>query len=425
MNILLLGSGGRESAIALSIQKSIFSGSVAKLFAIPGNPQIETIGTCHNVLLDNRVIKDFCVENNIQLVIVGPEELLANGLVDYLGSFDIAAFGPSQKAAQIESSKIFMKDFCTKYNIPTAKYRTFYKDKDSKDDIIRFAQEIWLPIVLKTNGLANGKWVVICESFWDFEDELSEYFNGKFGDAGRSIVIEEFLYGKEVSFFSLSDGKHFKTIGYACDHKKLLDNNKWPNTGGMWTYSSKTILSEAQIDEINKHMIQPLVEWMNHEGHPYKWVIFAGIIITPQWIKLIEYNARFGDPETQSILPLLKNDIVELFLASVNGNLEGLQVEISDKACVNIVCVSHGYPNDYQINFPISWIEHLSENVSVFHSGTKNNKNILVTNGWRVLSLCSIDDTIASAADNVYHEIEKIRFEGMQYRHDIWKNCCI
>ena len=436
---------------------------VDNLYCIPANPQIAKFCNIVNISTSNDSIVNFCKKNDIKFVIIGPEDPLADGLVDELEKIGIKAFGPSKLASQIESSKIFMKDFCTEFKIPTAKYATFYSDKNSKDEIILFAQDLLntgsTQIVLKTNGLAAGKGVIICQNLDEFKTNLDSYFNGKFGTASQSIVVEEFMQGTEVSFFALCDGTHFKTIGYACDHKKLLDGNQGPNTGGMGTYSYKEILTNQQISEVEQNIIKPLVMGMFAKNHPYRGVIFAGLMLTKQGIRLIEYNARFGDPETQAILPLLNNNIMELLYAATTS-VKTLNIDLQNAACINVVCVSGGYPDEYKKGIEIQidsknvitspFVEELNKDkqqiktsilgllkneiANLFKNKNKNNQNLaqvihcgtainnkcnLVTNGGRVISVCAKAKTIIQARNIVYNAIKSIKFDGMFYRKDI------
>lgn len=431
---------------------------VSDLYCALSNTQIASICKTADISLDNNSIVNFCKTNGINLVIIGPEEPLANGLADDLIAEGIKVFGPSKLASQIESSKIFMKNFCTQYNIPTAKYETFYSDKHSKQQIIDFAKQIsqgGLPIVLKTNGLAAGKGVAICSSIAEFELELDDYFNGKFGSASQSIVVEQFMQGSEVSFFALCDGTHFKTLPYACDHKKLLDGNKGPNTGGMGTFSHKAILNNQQIAEVEANIIAPLVKGMFAENHPYKGVIFAGLMITNNGIKLIEYNARLGDPETQCILPLIKNNFLQIVFGAIEG-VNGFDIELENSACVNVVCVAGGYPDKYNKGDEIiiktktfqnaiitnkSHLENISEKQltawqiikndiknlfnprqflpQIIHCGVATNGKKLTTNGGRVISVRAKASTMHEARSNVYRSLKSIKFTGMFYRKDI------
>jgi len=420
LRILLIGSGGRESAVAIAVNKEIQQPNsiIEDFFAIPSNPQIAKLAKSFNISTDNESVKNFCLQNKINLVIVGPEDPLAKGIVDYLESFGIKVFGPSKAAARLESSKIFMKNFCAKYKIPTAQYQTF----TSNDDvalILQYADSLGYPVVLKTDGLAAGKGVVICQSKQDFTNNLKEYLDGKFGLSSKSIVVEEFLTGTEVSFFALSDGIDFKTFFYACDHKRLLDGDKGPNTGGMGTYSFKNILTKEQITQTEQSIIAPLVKGMTEEGCPYKGVIFAGLMLTAKGIKLIEYNVRFGDPETQAMLPLLKNNITDIFLASVNNNIKNLELEFSDDVCVNVVCVSGGYPDDYKKGCEITGHQTLSSDVEFIHCGTKLDGDKLVTNGGRVASVRVTSSNMQIAKSKVYPEMAKLKFDGLFYRKDI------
>ncbi len=429
LKILLIGSGGRESAIAIAIQKQIKNQKsddsvfIEDFVVAPGNPQIASFAKCIKIDLSNESIVDFCKQNDINLVVVGPEDPLANGICDALNLANIKAFGPSKVAAKLESSKIFMKDFCEKYKIPTAKYKTF-TNQNTISQILSFANQIGYPIVLKTDGLAAGKGVVICDDENAFCKNLEEYFSGKFGTASKSIVVEEFLTGKEVSFFALSDGKNFKTFFYACDHKKLLDDNLGPNTGGMGTYSFKAILNDASIKNAEDLVIKPLVNGMAELGMPYKGVIFAGLMLTPNGIRLIEYNVRFGDPETQAMLPLLQNNITDVFLAVTDDCLDKLELKFSDDACINVVCASGGYPDAYKKSILIRGLQDIDQSqAEVIECGTAlNEQGELVTSGGRVLSVRAVATNIAQAREKAYKQIEKIEFEGCYYRKDIAKN---
>jgi phosphoribosylamine--glycine ligase len=427
---------------------------VDDLFCIPANPQIATLCKTENISIDNNSIKNFCTLNKIDLVVIGPEDPLANGLTDELEAIGIKVFGPSKLAARIESSKIFMKDFCAKFNIPTAKYKTFYNDINSREEIINFAKQVsnnnLSPVVIKTNGLAAGKGVAICNTVEDFSKELNEYFEGKFGDASKSIVVEEFMDGREVSFFALCDGKNFQTIGYACDHKKLLDGNNGPNTGGMGTYSYKNILTRDQITDVEQNIIKPLVDGMLADGHPYRGVIFAGLMITKDGIKLIEYNARFGDPETQAILPLIKNNFLQIAVCGVDG-VDNLQIQLHNSACVNVVCVSGGYPESYKkgveifinkksfsnarltkktpvesknikhslLHFITNLCAMFNFKPQIIHCGVVEKNSRIFTNGGRVVSVRSVKCNLDCARKSVYKALKSIKFEGMYYRKDI------
>jgi phosphoribosylamine--glycine ligase len=415
MKILLIGSGGRECALGLAITRSKLT---TKLYSIPGNPYLENLGEClYEHPTDNASIVEFCKTNEIGLVVIGPEAFLEAGLADDLQTAGILAFGPSKLAAQIESSKQFMKDFCTKYNIPTAKYQNFTQTH-SRTQILDFVSEIGYPAVLKTDGLAAGKGVVICNNQAEFEQELDEYFSGKFGAASKRIVVEEFMTGREVSFFAISDGTTALPFTHAGDYKRAYDGDKGANTGGMGAYSPSPFFIKTMQDFTIQNIINPLVEGMKAEGHPYIGVIFAGLILTPTGVRLIEFNARFGDPETQSMIMRLESDFVEIALKATQKQLKGFEIKFSTNLALNVVMASKGYPDEYTKGVQINGIEELN-GVEVFHAGTKKQDGKIFTNGGRVLNITSTSSTYAEVRDKIYSQIHKIKCDNLFYRTDI------
>lgn len=428
MKILLLGNGGRENAIGYAIKKSL---KCEALFFSPFNVGLDKLGCTYagDVAKSHIEVLGFCKQNAIDIVIVGPENLLANGIVDDLNKANILAFGPCAAGAQIESSKNFMKDFCIRYNIPTAKYKNFDLNAQNLSHILEFAEEIGYPAVLKTDGLAAGKGVVICNTKAELELNIAEYISGKFGSAGQKIVLEEFMSGKEVSFFAISDGKKAIKFAHASDYKRVYDNDLGPNTGGMGTFSPSIYITLEQEEYVMQRMIDPLVKGMLEDGVEYRGVIFAGLMITGPGrtdVKLIEYNCRFGDPETQSMLIRLdfnKTDLLDVLAASSRGDLGNRQACFTNTTAVNVVMASKGYPENNSPSVEINGVHDIDEDVRVFFAGTKIDKEsgMLQTSGGRVLSICATGLSFKEAREAVYSNISKVSFDGQHYRSDIAK----
>ncbi len=413
MNVLIIGSGGREHALAWKVKQSP---RLKKLYLAPGNAGTNACG--ENIALDIRdhasVIR-FCEDKKIALVIVGPEIPLAEGLVDSLSAQGIRCFGPKQAAAQIEASKVFAKDFMARHHIPTARYATFTQ----LDDAMQYLRSVDHPIVIKASGLAAGKGVILPETFAEAQSTLENIFVDKaFGDAGNEVVIEERLSGQEVSLMAFTDGTTIIPMLPAQDHKRLLDDDEGPNTGGMGAYAPAPIFTADMMSEAIKFVLQPAVDGMRMEGHPFVGVLYAGLILTDNGLSVLEFNCRFGDPETQAVLPLLETDLLDIADACINGNLANVNIHWKKGASVCVVLASKGYPEKVESGKQIEF-SNLPENMICFHAGTKFENDGVITSGGRVLGLTAWANDIASAIDTVYSNMSSISFEGMNYRGDI------
>lgn len=421
MNILLLGSGGREHALAWKlIQSSLCTG----LFIAPGNAGTAQCGT--NVDLsptDFESIKKFCGKEKIGMVIVGPEEPLVKGIVDFFAADPalraIPVIGPSAKGALLEGSKAFSKKFMERHGIPTAAYREF--DEGNYAEGIAYLQQHALPIVLKADGLAAGKGVVICQSHVEAVAELELMLQGhKFGEASNKVVVEQFLVGIELSVFILTDGQHFVILPEAKDYKRVGEGDKGPNTGGMGAVSPVPFADETFMKKVHDRIILPTVEGLGKEQIDYKGFIFIGVIKVEEEPFVIEYNCRMGDPETEVVIPRLKNDLVELFQATAEQRLDQITIEKDDRIACTIVAVSGGYPGSYEKGLPIMGLDTpLPADSLVFHAGTRLQKNEIVTSGGRVLCVTSFAETVYEAVDKSRDVLEQLYFEGIYYRRDI------
>jgi phosphoribosylamine--glycine ligase len=422
MNILLLGSGGREHAFAWKIKQSPLC---TALFIAPGNAGTEQFGKNINMTVtDFAAIRSFCLAEKIDMVVVGPEDPLVNGIYDFIKNDKelerVIVIGPSSAAAQLEGSKAFSKQFMQRHNIPTAAYAEF--NEKNFDDGIAYLDKHSLPIVLKADGLAAGKGVVICESVAEAKDVFTAMIKGKqFGEASAKVVVEQFLKGIEVSVFALTDGKNYKIIGHAKDYKRIGVGDTGLNTGGMGCVSPVPFLDAAFFKKIEEKIIAPTIAGINEENLVYKGIVFFGLIKVLEEPFVIEYNCRMGDPETEVVLPRLKNDIVELFVATENGNLSSKNIDIDERSCGTIVAVSGGYPGAYKKGLTITGIEKAKnvESVIVFHCGTEETGNGVSTSGGRVLAVTSYGADIKMATKNAVKALENIQFEGMYFRHDI------
>ena len=418
MNVLIIGSGGREHALAWSIKQSPLTENI---YVAPGNAGTRDIA--ENVFIainDPKNIVDFCHINSINLVIIGPEAPLANGLVDALTAAGIHTFGPSKAAAQLEASKGFTKRLCDAYNIPTATYQEFSEAEPAKAYI---AQQS-LPIVIKADGLAAGKGVIIAQTEDEASQAIDDILGGKFGSAGASLVIEEFLEGEEVSFFALVDGAHAIPFGSAQDHKRVGEGDTGPNTGGMGTYSPAPIFTLALEDQVMQEIVIPTVQGMENDGMPFKGVLFVGLMITEDGPKLIEFNVRFGDPETQVLMARLKSDLVPLLQATIDGDIQNRHVELSDRTALCVVMAAKGYPEDYKKGTRINHLEHADDlpDVTVFHAGTKFENGEYFANGGRVLGITAIGNTITEAQKKAYNAVDAIDWKEGFCRRDIgWR----
>ncbi|MFT7516880.1 MAG: phosphoribosylamine--glycine ligase [Myxococcota bacterium] len=418
MNILLLGSGGREHALAFRIAKSPL---LSHLYSAPGNPGTAEYGSNVNISVDDTdAILEFCQRNSIDLVVVGPEGPLVNGLVDVLQAAGISAFGPSAAAAELEGSKVWCKELLDRNRIPTGASRTF---RDYNQAVSYVEGAVSYPLVIKVSGLAAGKGVIICQDAREAKDAACEILQeNRFGKAGELMLVEEFLEGPEVSVFCLTDGRTFIPLESCQDHKALLDNNEGPNTGGMGAVSPNTELSARANDTIERQLILPTIHGMVHEGRRFQGVLFAGIIMTAGGPKVLEYNVRFGDPETQVLMMRFTSDIVPYLKACAESTLETLEApEWTSKPACTVVLAAPGYPGEYKKGLTITGLEdiELSDELQVFHAGTKMVDGKLVTSGGRVFSVTALGDNIADARKKAYAAAEKINFDGKQMRKDI------
>ena len=414
MRIAIIGSGGREHAIAASISKSSL---INEIFCIPGNAGTSKIAT--NVEMDinhfdklHKYIKD----KSIDLVVVGPEQPLVNGIVDYLEQFNIKVFGPNKIASQLEGSKIFTKKICQKYNIPTANFGIF----ENKIDAKKFLENAKYPNVIKADNLAAGKGVYICNNEQESFMAVEEIFDGKFGEA-KNVLIEEFLEGEEMSYFIISDGTTVKSFETAQDHKRVLEGDSGKNTGGMGAYSPSRLISNDLENKILDKIIKPTLKGLSDLGTEYKGFLYAGLMIVKNEPYLIEYNVRMGDPECQTILPKLKTDLAEIINSCCNKKLADINIEWTNKKSLCVVLCSKGYPDTYQKNVLIKNLENLSLNEDnfIFHAGTKNENDKFFATGGRVLNFISLSDDFLKARNEVHQCIEKLDWNGGFYRRDI------
>ena len=419
MKILIVGSGGREHAIAYACSKSP---KVDKIYCAPGNAGISELAECVPIsAMEFDRLADFAAEKEIDLTVIGMDDPLVGGIVDLFEARGLRVFGPRKNAAILEGSKAFSKDLMKKYNIPTAAYETF----TSADDAKKYLETSEYPIVLKADGLALGKGVLICNTKEEALAGVDELMlDKKFGDAGNTIVIEEFMTGREVSVLSFVDGNTIKIMSSAQEHKRAKDGDEGLNTGGMGNFSPSPFYTEEVDDFCKKHIYQATVDAMKAEGREFKGVIFFGLMLTPKGPKVLEYNARFGDPEAQVVLPRLKNDIIDVFNACIDGTLDKIDLQFEDKACVCVILASDGYPLAYEKGKIITGLDNFKgkDGYYCFHAGTKfdDNGNI-VTNGGRVLGITAKGDTLKEARANAYAATEWVDFENKYMRHDIGK----
>jgi phosphoribosylamine--glycine ligase len=415
MNILVIGAGGREHALCWKIKQSP---KVKRLYCAPGNGGIAGIAECVDIKVDDvGLLLQFALRKQIDLTIVGPEVSLVAGIVDAFAQKGLKIFGPSRAAAELEGSKVFAKEFMHRRNIPTATYKVF----DDASLALTFLQAAQFPLVIKADGIAAGKGVYVCADLKQAKAAIDEIMVQKiFGEAGNKIVIEECLQGPEASVLAVCDGKHFFVMPTAQDHKRIFDDDVGPNTGGMGTFSPSPLVTAEVLDQIVARIIEPAIRGMYQEDNPFKGILFAGLMLTADGPKALEFNVRFGDPETQSILPRLQSDIVEMFLAACDGRLHEIKIRWDEKACVCVVIASGGYPGKYQNGFAIHGLEEVKdEDTVVFHAGTKNDGGTLVTNGGRVLGVTSLGRNLEAAAAKAYNAVSKIEFDHMFFRRDI------
>jgi phosphoribosylamine---glycine ligase len=415
LKLLVIGNGAREHALTWKIKQSP---RVKEIYAVPGNAG--TASFAHNINLSSTDIPSIvkkAVELRIDLVVVGPEAPLAAGLVDKLQAEGIAVFGPTQAAAQLESSKIFSRELMQKHGIPCAAGSHFTDYNKAKD----YLESCSIPVVVKADGLAAGKGVIIATSKEEAVKALDSIMQTReFGAAGDKVIIEECLYGKEVSLLAFTDGETAIPMVPACDYKRVFDDDKGPNTGGMGSYSPPGFFGVDLTQQILSTVIQPTIDAMRKNGTPYKGVLYTGLIMTTKGPMVLEYNARFGDPETQAILPRLKTDIVDIMLAVVKGNLKTMDIQWSSDPCVGVVMASGGYPGKYQIGLPITVSDKIDKDISVFYAGAKMlDDGQIVTDGGRVLTVTATGKTMKEAREKVYRNIVHINFKDSHYRKDI------
>lgn len=416
MNILVIGSGGRENALVWKILQSPMS---ERVYCAPGNPG--TARGAYNVDIkanDLEGLLAFAKANNIGLTIVGPEDPLAAGIVDLFEQNGLLVFGPSKAAAQLEASKAYSKAMMNKYGVPTAKGASFTEIDEAKD----YIKSMGAPIVIKADGLAGGKGVMLCHSEQEALDALDAMMNmGQFGNAGNCVVVEEYLYGEEASFLAFCDGKNILPLPSAQDHKAVFDGDNGPNTGGMGAYSPAPIVDTLIAKTIMRDVMQPIVDGMAKEGHPYKGVLYAGLMIDKDKVKTLEFNCRFGDPETQPILMRIKSDIVPILLGVAKGDISGMTLDIDKRAAVCVVMASGGYPDKYETGLEIYGMREAIDvpDSMVFHAGTTEKDGKFYTAGGRVLGITALGNTIEDAIHNAYHVTETINWPHMHMRHDI------
>ena len=416
MKVLVVGGGGREHTIVWKLAQSP---KITKLYCAPGNGGISGIAECVPIkAMDLDGIVTFSKENKIDMVVVAPDDPLAAGLVDKLTEVGIRAFGPVKAAAIIEGSKAFSKDLMKKYNIPTAGYMVF----DNCSEALEYLDTCSAPIVVKADGLALGKGVIIAQTIQEAKEAVNGMMNDKvFGDAGSRVVIEEFIQGPEVSILAFTDGTTIVPMVSSQDHKRAFDNDQGPNTGGMGTFSPSPLYDKKLADYCMKEIFIPTVEAMNKEGRKFKGVLYFGLMITKDGPKVLEYNARFGDPETQVVIPRLKTDLLDVFEAIIDEKLKEINIEWDDNSAVCVIAASGGYPGKYATGIEINGIDKAEANgeTIVFHAGTSCKDGNYYTAGGRVLGVTAVESTMDKAIDKAYAGIAKIQFEGMHYRKDI------
>jgi phosphoribosylamine--glycine ligase len=418
MKVLLIGSGGREHALCYAISKSRL---LTKLYAAPGNAGMKNMADCIDLKSDNHDdVIAFCKQNNIDLVVIGPEAPLVAGLADDLEKHGILAFGPSAKAAKLEGSKAFTKALCDEAGIPTAAYARF----DSLEPALYYVRQHVAPIVIKADGLAAGKGVTVAMTLEEAENALKACFEGAFGAAGAEVVIEEFMEGEEASVFALSDGDTLEVLATAQDHKRVGDGDTGPNTGGMGAYSPAPVMTDAMLSETRETILVPTIETMRKRGTPFKGVLYAGLMLTKEGPKLVEYNVRFGDPECQVLMMRLKSDLLQLMIATCNNALADAALEWDDRVALTVVMASDGYPGSYSKNTEIRGIQEAEklEDVIIFHAGTAEKDGKLLSTGGRVLNVTALGDTVKDAQSKAYNAVRKIDWPEGFCRKDIgWR----
>lgn len=421
MRILVIGSGGREHALACRLSES---SQVDDLFCVPGNAGMAEIATCQKIdIMDNGELLKFAKKIKADLTVVGPELPLGNGLVDCFSQEGMTVFGPTSVAARLEGSKIFAKELMVKYGIPTGKSRAF----QDRSQAIRYIEQSSPPLVIKADGLAAGKGVTVALDREAAREAVDLCMVKRaFGQSGQRILIEEFLEGQEVSLLAFSDGKRVVPMEPAQDYKRIFDGDRGPNTGGMGSYCPVPFVSPHIYQEIVEKILQPTITALGEEGIKYKGVIYGGLILTDEGPKVLEFNVRFGDPETQAILPRLKSDLVEIMIRTVEEDLDGVELQWSPESCVSVVLASRGYPQNSTKGVPVYGLEEAKkmDGVYLFHAATKRSNGELVTDGGRVLAVSALGKDFQEARRKAYLAVDKIKFEGMQFRRDIAARVC-
>ncbi len=416
MNVLVIGGGGREHALVDAIH---CSEKVKKIYAAPGNGGISELAECVPLKVnDIKGIKSFILEKAIDWTVIGPELPLTLGLADELRSFNLKCFGVNKDAAQLEGSKAFSKRLLAKYNIPTASYKEFTDYQNA----LKYLESTLFPVVIKADGLAAGKGVFICNSQSEASEALKAIFiDRNFGDSGDRVVIEEYLEGQEISAFAFSDGETVVPLIYAQDYKKAYEKDRGPNTGGMGSYTPVSFMTPELQDKIFHTVLKSTIEALKEEGIIYRGILYAGLMIQGNDIRVLEFNVRFGDPEAQVILPLLKTDIIDIFNAIESGNLGKLKLEWENKSAVCVVLASEGYPGTYDTAYPITGLDKARslKGVTIYHAGTKRSNNGIESSGGRVINVVAVHDSLREAYDSVYKAVDLIRFDNKYFRKDI------
>ncbi len=419
MGVLLIGAGGREHALAYALSRSQMAGDI---YCTPGNGGIAEYAKCIDLDVgDHQGMIDFCWQNNVGLVVVGPEQPLVEGIVESLEAEGIKTFGPTKQAAQLEASKAFTKEFCSKYNIPTADYEVF----DDAEAAHLYLNDCAYPIVIKADGLAAGKGVTIATDHGQAQQAVRDCFDGRFGAAGARVVIEHCLVGEEASFFAICDGEHAMELPTAQDHKRAFEGDEGPNTGGMGAYSPAPVMTEALRQQVMDEIIQPTLKGMKADGAPFKGVLYAGLMITAEGPQLIEYNVRFGDPECQVLMARLRSDIAPVLMASSDGMLDRMVHRFDDRPAVTVVMAAKGYPGKYESGSEIKGLAEAASDpdVMIFHAGTRRDEEgRIFATGGRVLNITALGKTVGEARDKAYAAIDKIDWPEGFYRKDIgWR----
>lgn len=417
MKIMIIGSGGRESTIAWKISQS---SKVQKIYCVPGNGGTYTENKCENIKLSSiNEMADFAQKNAVDITVVGPEVPLSEGIADIFKERKLNIFGPSQKGALLESSKIYSKNFMKKYGVKTAAYGTF----DDHDEALKYLKKCSYPAVIKADGLAAGKGVIICSTFKEAEAAVSDFMiKDIFKGSGRKIIIEEFIEGVEASILSICDGNTIIPFISAKDHKQIYEEGKGPNTGGMGAIAPNPYCTPDVLKKFTEDIMNPTLKGIKEENIDYTGIIFFGIMISKKGVYLLEYNVRMGDPETQAVLPLMKTDFIDLISAALKKELHGFKIEWNDGYCCNVVGASKGYPGSYNTGYEIEGVKNIKDSDGkVFIAGAEYSENRLVTSGGRVLCVSSLGSTLEKAREKAYSGLQKINFEGMYYRKDIGK----